>query len=128
MNKKIRESKKKVRVSPTEFPLPSMAVASVPSINSSSIHYQTFIITSRTPRRASHIKQNIQHIQFAHIRPHSRLIDIRTPLIKQRIKRQSQPILLEPGASVPPTNTQSVLTLRLPTAAVAVPVLDEARR
>lgn len=54
----------------------------------------THAILRRTPGRPTHIQQNIQHIHAPHIRPHSRLINLRTPLVQQRIQRKRQPILI----------------------------------
>jgi hypothetical protein len=48
----------------------------------------------RTARWPTHIQQDIQHIHASHIRPHSCLINLRTPLIQQRIQRQRKPILV----------------------------------
>jgi hypothetical protein len=56
----------------------------------------------RTPRRPTHIQQDIQHIHASNIRSHSRLINLRTPLIQQRIQRQRKPILILARA---PTST-----------------------
>lgn len=47
---------------------------------------QISVILRRTPRRPTHIQQDVQHIHATHIRAHGRLINLRTPLVQQRIQ------------------------------------------